>query len=235
MPPAVQDIPNLAAMSAAFDHMYRSMTGALEKGEQPAEYASVFQKLPPHVAIQASTPIMPGPLSTSFNSTVLNCMHSEELAQQMLIAQCGSLEEGKRQLDEALATADFITSLPDSQDPTIQRVELPGQTFHMRFWMGYQKIYISFDFCDNESQAPIAKPKDLTVWELVGVLGGRAIQLQSQEHCLGLDQHTGHDSFAVQEGTELEFRFSAVPIKRMCLPMRSKPAQPMRASVALLQ
>ncbi|KAI5899479.1 uncharacterized protein SCHCODRAFT_02682484 [Schizophyllum commune H4-8] len=221
--------PNLPALATALEHMYATMNGTLAPGQEPAKYSSVYQYLPKHLRIEEGTVIPQRPPLTSFGGDTINCLYSEEAANELLILECGSVEKGKELVKEAYQTAEFIGGQPDPEDPTIDRIDLPNLPFHLRLWLGHQKTFVSFDFCDNQTRRPVLKHRNLTVFmQSPGSLN--ALQLQPLEKCFHYDQSVGYNSFVVPESAVLEIRWMGKNIKTVQMPAREQPAQPARAA-----
>ncbi|KAL1707261.1 hypothetical protein EV121DRAFT_268657 [Schizophyllum commune] len=203
--------------------------GNLAPGQEPAKFSSIYQHLPKHIRIESGTVIPQQPLLTSWGGTVLNCLYSEELANELLIVEYGSVEKGKNALKEVYETAEYVGGQPDPEDPTIDRIELPGLSFHLRLWLGYQKKFVSFDLCDNESKRPIEKHRFLTIFCMRSPQDLYPIQLQSLEYSDHFDQSIGYNSFAVVEGSILDIRWKGKSIKRVVMPERARAAQQVQA------
>ena len=88
--------------------MHATMTGKLAPGQEPAKFSSIYQHLPKHIRIEAGTVIPQQPLLTSWGGEVLNCLYSEELANELLIVEYGSVEKGKKALKEVYETAEYV-------------------------------------------------------------------------------------------------------------------------------
>ncbi|KAL1694570.1 hypothetical protein GGG16DRAFT_46612 [Schizophyllum commune] len=221
--------PNLDALASTLGHMYATVNGTLAPGQEPAKYSSVYQHLPKHLRIEEGTVIPQQPLLTSWGGEVVNCLYSEEVANELLIVEFGSVEKGKKAMKELYETAEYIGGQPDPEDPTIERIELPNLSFHLRLWLGYQKKFVSFDFCDNETKRPIEKHRFLTIFCMRSPQDLFPTQLQSLEYSDHFDWSIGYNSFAVIEGMILDIRWKGKPVKRVVLPERARAAQQVQA------
>ncbi|KAI4524351.1 hypothetical protein K525DRAFT_194207 [Schizophyllum commune Loenen D] len=221
--------PNLDALKSTLEHMHATMSGTLAPGQEPAKYSSVYKHLPKHVRIEEGTVIPQQPLLTSWGGEVVNCLYSEEVANELLIMEFGSVEKGKKAMKELYETAEYIGGQPDPEDPTIERIELPNLSFHLRLWLGYQKKFVSFDFCDNETKRPIEKHRFLAIFCMRSPQDLFPTQLQSLEYSDHFDRSIGYNSFAVIEGTILDIRWKGKPVKRVVLPERARAAQQVQA------
>ncbi|KAL1672305.1 hypothetical protein EV122DRAFT_255915 [Schizophyllum commune] len=221
--------PNLDALKSTVEHKHATMTGNLAPGQEPAKFSSIYQHLPKHIRIEAGTVIPQQPLLTSWGGEVLNCLYSEELANELLIVEYGSVEKGKKALKEVYETAEYVGGQPDPEDTTIDRIELPGLSFHLRLWLGYQKKFVSFDLCDNETKRPIEKHRFLTIFCMRSPQDLYPIQLQSLEYSDHFDRSIGYNSFAVVEGSILDIRWKGKSIKRVVMPERARAAQQVQA------
>ncbi|KAL1728735.1 hypothetical protein EV714DRAFT_214496 [Schizophyllum commune] len=210
--------PNLPALATALEHMHATMNGTLAPGQEPAKYSSLYQYLPKHLRIEEGTVIPQRPPLTSFGGEVINCLYSEELANELCILECGSVEKGRELVKETLQTADYIGGQPDPEDTTIDRIDLPDLSFHIRLWLGHQKTFVSFDFCDNVTRGPVVMPRHLTIF-----MGSN--KLQPLEKCFRFDQSVGYNSFVVPESAILDIRWKGKTIKTVEMPARSRPAQ----------
>ncbi|KAI5899478.1 uncharacterized protein SCHCODRAFT_02742563 [Schizophyllum commune H4-8] len=221
--------PNLDALASTLGHMYATVNGTLAPGQEPAKYSSVYQHLPKHLRIEEGTVIPQIPLLTSWGGEVVNCCYSEELANELLKVEYGSVEKGKKAVKEFMEVAEYLGGQPDPEDTTIDRIELPGLSFHLRLWLGHQKNFVSFDFCDNETKRPVEKHRFLTVFYMRSPQDMHPVQVQSLEYCHHLDQSVGYNSFAVLEGSILDVRWKGKSIKRVVMPERERPAQQAQA------
>ena len=104
-------------------------------------------------------------------------------------------------------------------------IHLPNLSFHLRLWLGYQKKFVSFDFCDNETKRPIEKHRFLTIFCMRSPQDLFPTQLQSLEYSDHFDRSIGYNSFAVIEGTILDIRWKGKTVKRVIMPERARPAQ----------
>ncbi|KAL1755916.1 hypothetical protein FB107DRAFT_212450 [Schizophyllum commune] len=210
--------PNLPALATALEHMHATMNGTLAPGQEPAKYSSLYQYLPKHLRIEEGTVIPQRPPLTSFGGEVINCLYSEELANELCILECGSVEKGRELVKETLRTAEYIGGQPDPEDTTIDRIYLPDLSFHIRLWLGHQKTFVSFDFCDNVTRGPVVMPRHLTIF-----MGSN--KLQPLEKCFRFDQSVGYNSFVVPESAVLDIRWKGKTIKTVEMPARARPAQ----------
>lgn len=217
----------MPAMEAACAHLHRTMTGTLEPGEEPAATTRVYEWLPSHIAKPGGIPIPPQPIRTAHNGDTLHIPMSEGLAQALMIARCGSVEEGTKQLKELYSRINVLGGIPDPQDTTLQKVELPGVGCHMRFWLGHQTRTISFDLCDDRTGQLVAKPPSLEIFH-VNAITGDLTELKSLQWCQGFKPRTTmkEATFVVAEGTELEFVFKGTTLKTTLLPTRGQPVRP---------
>ncbi|KAL1742918.1 hypothetical protein HDZ31DRAFT_83798 [Schizophyllum fasciatum] len=218
--------PNSAALLDAFNHMYATMSGTLAEGQQPATYSSAYSYLPKHLRIEKGTVIPQGMPLPSCGGTVFNCRYSEEVVEQLLIAECGSAEEGMKQLKHLYENAEMTGGLPDPEDETIQHITLPGLSFHVRLWLGHQKTFVSFDLCDNETEQPVPQDKNLTIFAMRSHNSLQADQILSVEDCHHYDVPVPYNTFVVPEGALLDFRWKGKSIARVEMPTRERPSQP---------
>ncbi|KAL1721163.1 hypothetical protein EV715DRAFT_271474 [Schizophyllum commune] len=221
--------PNLDALASTLGHMYATVNGTLAPGQEPAKYSSVYQHLPKHLRIEEGTVIPQIPLLTSWGGEVVNCCYSEELANELLIVEYGSVEKGKKAVKEFMEVAEYLGGQPDPEDTTIDRIELPGLSFHLRLWLGHQKKFVSFDFCDNETKRPVEKHRFLTIFYMRSPQDMHPVQVQSLEYCHHLDRSVGYNSFAVLEGSIVDVRWKGKTVKRVLMPERERPAQQAQA------
>ena len=100
--------PNLDALASTLGHMYATVNGTLAPGQEPAKYSSVYQHLPKHLRIEEGTVIPQIPLLTSWGGEVVNCCYSEELANELLKIEYGSVEKGKKAVKEFMEVAEYL-------------------------------------------------------------------------------------------------------------------------------
>ena len=100
--------PNLDALKSTLEHMHATINGTLAPDQEPAKYSSVYQHLPKHFRIEEGTVIPQVPLLTSWGGEVVNCLYSEEVANELLIMEFGSVEKGKKAMKELYETAEYI-------------------------------------------------------------------------------------------------------------------------------
>ncbi|KAL1719781.1 hypothetical protein EV715DRAFT_251099 [Schizophyllum commune] len=190
---------------AATERMMATLNGTLAPGEQPAEYAY---------------------------GTVTYTRLSEEVMRLMFIAECGSIEAGMEQARKAYANSDIKGGNPDPADTTLQLVDIPGQSYHMRFWQGHQDAgsSITFQFYDNKTRQPRRRPRALHVF-FRDALNVRR-EIKSQEYIFGVDQlsKVASESFVTYDGYKVELVVNNVAVKMLRMPCRateSKPATPL--------
>ncbi|KAL1729541.1 hypothetical protein EV714DRAFT_284866 [Schizophyllum commune] len=214
---------------AATERMMATLNGTLAPGEQPAEYAYVYQYLPPYLAIPPGTPMTPvSGLATALKGTVTYTRLSEEVMRLMFIAECGSVEAGMEQARKAYANSDIKGGNPDPADTTLQLVDIPGQSYHMRFWQGHQDAgrSITFQFCDNKTRQPRRRPRGLHAY-FRDALDVRR-EIKSQEYIFGVDQlsKVASESFVTYDGYKVEVVVNNVTVKMLRMPCRVTESQP---------
>ncbi|KAI5890142.1 uncharacterized protein SCHCODRAFT_02630977 [Schizophyllum commune H4-8] len=208
---------------AATERMVATLNGTLAPGEQPAEYAYVYQYLPPYLAIPAGTP-----MTTALKATVTYSPLSEEVMRLMFIAECGSVEAGMEQARDVYANSDIRGGNPDPEDTTLQLVDIPGQSYHMRFWQGHQDAgrSITFQFCDNKTRQPRRRPRGLRVY-FRDTLNVRR-EIKSEEYIFGAPQlsKVASESFVTYDGYKVELVVNNVAVKMLRMPCRATESQP---------
>ena len=110
----------------------------------------------------------------------------------------------------------------------MQLVDIPGQSYHMRFWQGHQDVgrSITFQFCDNKTRQPRRRPRGLHIY-FRDALDVRR-EIKSQEYIFGVDQlsKVASESFVTYDGYKVELVVDNVAVKMLRMPCRATESQP---------
>ncbi|KAL1713512.1 hypothetical protein EV715DRAFT_277237 [Schizophyllum commune] len=206
---------------AACARMKQAMDGTLPPDAPPVYYSKVYSYLHPQAAIPENTPYEKQPVRMTHSGMWMNRL-SDELMDLLLEFKHGSVEAGLKVVKDGQArVVDVIGGRPEPDDPSVQEIDLPGQSYFIRLWTGHMDYNrtVCWNVVDRKTGTVLRKPRFLKMFATDDHQLYRH-EIFSLEKRRGVDKPAA-ETFIAHDGERVEFHVRKKLVKTIRLPQRA--------------
>ncbi|TRM65601.1 hypothetical protein BD626DRAFT_489294 [Schizophyllum amplum] len=223
--------PKTPEFSAAYGRLMQAWTDSVPAGQETPVYSEVYSYLPGNCRIPQGTPVAPGIPGSSRGGTTRSIVWSEDMMNEALKAEFGDVALGKNFVRQMATICDVVGGLPESNDPSIRYVPIPGRTYHIRLWTGRmdQTRAVCWNFMCNKTKQPRLRPSNLQIY---AISGPARVTLKSIEEGHDFDLKKSQwaadatETFCASDGAVIDLVVNKKIVLRLQLPARPTAGPP---------